>query len=328
MKTTRIYRILRLIVMLQSRRHYAADELAGLLSVSRRTVFRDLNVLEQAHVPYHFDPDSGGYRIEHDFFPPPINLTVSEALSLLTLTGRVKSSTPVQLARGAMQAGQKVESVLPRRILDYVGHTLSRLEVTPAPAADHEGFDDIFDALTQAIVGQHICELQYDSLFDKKVIDVAVHPLRLVFRQRAWYLLAWSQEHGEIRTFKVLRIRQLGVRKERFVEPTDVTTDEYFGDAWNMIPEGETYEVHLHFSARVARNVSEVQWHANQEVTFRDDGSCDFRVRVDGYHEISWWILGYGDQVEVLAPQPLREKLSQIASNMHAMYQRDAKEVK
>jgi predicted DNA-binding transcriptional regulator YafY len=92
-----------------------------------------------------------------------------------------------------------------------------------------------------------------------------------------------------------------------------------------MIPEGELYDVHLHFAAKVARNVGEVQWHANQEVTFRPDGSCDFRVRVDGYYEISWWIMGYGDQVEVLSPEPLRERMAEVASNLHACYCGDEK---
>ena len=309
--------------MLQSRRHYTPDELAGELGVSRRTVFRDLNVLELAHVPYHFDKDTGGYRIEHDFFLPPVNLTVPEALSLLTLTGRLRTNTPLPLMRNALQAAQKVESVLPRGVLGYVGHTLTRLEVHQSAAANHEGMDDIFDAFTQAIVAQHVCELDYDSLYDKKVITVKLRPLRLVFRERAWYLLAWSEQHEAIRTFKVVRVRRLTVSQERFGEPTDVAVDEHFGAAWNMIPEGELHDIHLHFAPRVARNVAEVQWHASQTVEFRKDGSCDFRATVDGIGEISWWIMGYGDQVEVLGPPALRARLADVAANMAEQYRSD-----
>ena len=64
MKIARIYRLLRLITMLQGKRTYTAQELADDLDVSRRTVFRDLNVLEMAHVPYYFHSDTGGYRID------------------------------------------------------------------------------------------------------------------------------------------------------------------------------------------------------------------------------------------------------------------------
>ena len=44
MSISRIYRLLRVITMLQSRRGYTADELARELEVSRRTIFRDLNM--------------------------------------------------------------------------------------------------------------------------------------------------------------------------------------------------------------------------------------------------------------------------------------------
>jgi predicted DNA-binding transcriptional regulator YafY len=39
-------------------------------------------------------------------------------------------------------------------------------------------------------------------------------------------------------------------------------------------------------------------------------------LRIDGLNEISWWIVGYGDQVEVLAPKALRSKILQVAKNM------------
>ena len=52
---------------------------------------------------------------------------------------------------------------------------------------------------------------------------------------------------------------------------------------------------------RLAGTVAEVQWHPSQKVTWLYDGQIDFHVRVDGLGEIAWWILGYGDQVEVVS---------------------------
>ena len=46
-----------------------------------------------------------------------------------------------------------------------------------------------------------------------------------------------------------------------------------------------------------------------------------FEVRVDGLGEIAWWILGYGDQVEVLGPKLLRERIKRAAQGMLAMYE-------
>jgi proteasome accessory factor B len=83
-----------------------------------------------------------------------------------------------------------------------------------------------------------------------------------------------------------------------------------------MIPEGKIYNIKLRFLPMVANNVAEVQWHSTQKVTHNRDGSATIEFRVDGLREIAWWILGYGDQVQVLAPKALRNKVLETAKNM------------
>ena len=74
------------------------------------------------------------------------------------------------------------------------------------------------------------------------------------------------------------------------------------------------------FFYQKARNVAEVAWHKTQRLAWRDDGSLDFHVRVAGIREISWWILGYGDQAEVLKPARLRQLIARHAANLVQMY--------
>ena len=91
---------------------------------------------------------------------------------------------------------------------------------------------------------------------------------------------------------------------------------DYLGRAWSMIPEGRIYNVKLRFLPKVANNVTEVQWHSTQKVSRNSDGSATVEFRVDGLGEITWWILGYGDQVQILAPRTLRNKVVETAKNM------------
>ena len=91
-----------------------------------------------------------------------------------------------------------------------------------------------------------------------------------------------------------------------------------------MIPEGKLYDVHLHFDPKVAGNVAEVRWHRSQRVQWNDDGSMEFHVRVDGLGEITWWVLGYGDQVEVVAPAALRRKVAAVASAVAQRHRQEA----
>lgn len=321
MRVSRIYRLLRLITMLQSGRTYTVDQLARELDVSRRTVFRDLNVLEMAHVPYYYDRQDRTYRINSYFFLPPVNVTLPEALAMLVAARRTIASSVLPMARASERAAMKLESVLPAPVREHLGTVLGKVSVHPPPAARHQGLDDLFDRLVSAVSRQRVCRVVYLSFYDRKQITVTVEPMALRFVGRAWYLIAWSRRHRQQRTFKLLRIKSLTETDKSFVPRAEAGADP-FGDAWSMIPEGEIYDVCLRFAPKVAGNVAEVNWHRSQCVDWRDDGSIDFRVRVDGLGEIAWWILGYGDQVKVVSPAKLARRVASAARKVAAQYAR------
>jgi len=316
MRVSRIYRLLQLITLLQSGRNYTPDELADELEVSKRTVFRDLNVLEMANIPYYFDSDRNGYRINGHFFLPPINLNLAEALSILALTGRIKGANQLPLLNQASRAAMKLETALPNSVKQYVGSIIERIGLHLGPLAKHEGLDGIFDDLVDATASKCICRITYHSFFEKSDIRTRIHPLRMVFFTRAWYVIAFSEMHKEVRTFKISRIENLSVCIDKFQPPKDFDGENYFGDAWQMIPEGKIHNVHIHFEPKVAGNVAEVLWHKSQKIEKNPDGSIEFRAKVDGLGEIGWWVLGYGDQAKVIKPAKLR---NYIKSNAKAM---------
>ncbi|MFP4104725.1 MAG: helix-turn-helix transcriptional regulator [Phycisphaerae bacterium] len=220
----------------------------------------------------------------------------------------------------ARRASAKLESMLPPAILESVGSVLDKLSVSLPPVADHDGTEDIFDRLSHAAADRLICRIRYNSFHDGEIINLTVHPLHLAFKSRAWYLRAFSCEHKQRRTFKLSRIEQVTVTEETFLPPAD-GSDGGFGLAWSMIPEGQVFDVLLRFSPKVAGNVAEVQWHPTQQIEHNEGGSIDFRVRVDGIGEISWWVLGYGSEVEVLAPQQLRDRVASTARKMLEIYE-------
>ena len=204
---------------------------------------------------------------------------------------------------------------------EHIGSLIDHLQMRLAPSARHEGLDGMLDQLTDAVARRRACRIVYISFFERKQLNLTVHPLRLVFVQRAWYLLAYSRQHEEIRTFKLGRIKQLSVLSRVFTPPEPQAVESHFGAAWNMIPEGRLYDVQLRFDAQVAGNVAEVQWHPSQQVRWNDDGTMDFQVRVDGLGEIGWWILGYGDKVKVLSPPALARNVAEIARRVIRQYE-------
>ncbi len=176
--------------------------------------------------------------------------------------------------------------------------------------------DITFWQLQKAIRRKQKVNLRYDSFFERRIIDIEFCPYYLLYERRAWYVLGMSSLHEEIRTFKLNHIIQLHLSDKRFVMEKEFDLHEYLGRAWSMIKEGRLYNIKLHFLPKVAGNVAEVRWHSTQKVTQNDDGSATVEFRVDGLGEITWWILGYGDQVKVLAPKALRKKVIEVAKNM------------
>jgi len=320
MKVERLQRVLRLVTVLQSQRYYSPDDLARQLGVSRRTIFRYLNMLYEAGIPYYHDEEKGGYCINNNVFLPPLNLKLTEALALLLVAQYAGGHDGVPLQKDAQEAAIKIESVLPRHIQQHCGALLKTMSIRLAASSRHEGLDKTLNQLQQAVRRRQKVKLRYISFNERRQITTTLSPYQLHFAQRAWYVIGHSSLHRQVRIFKLGRIKDLEPLKGTYTPSKSFRLEDYLGQAWSIIPEGKVYHIKLLFSPLVAANVAEVIWHRSQKLIWHDDGTLTFEVDVDGLREISWWIMGYGDQVEVLEPAELRRRIGQMAKKMAGMY--------
>jgi proteasome accessory factor B len=213
-------------------------------------------------------------------------------------------------------AALKIESNLPDKIKQYCNTALQNVSVRLGAHPSVESLDTTFAQLQRAITKKHKVNIGYSSFFEGEVIKFDLNPYHLLYNDRTWYVLGYSSLHKGVRTFKLNRIIDLKTSEQCFLGGDNFDLYDYFGRAWSMIPEGRIYNVKLLFRPEVADSVVEVKWHATQQVTRNNDGSAIVEFRVDGLGEITWWILGYGDQVQVLAPGALRKKVFDAAKNM------------
>jgi len=327
MKSSRVSRVVQILTTLAAGKGHTAADLSQMFGVSRRTLFRDLKELQNIGIQPRFSPlrpggaggQMGGYKIAPEQFLPPINLSLQEALGLLLLVHKMRGQIQLPFKNSALLAALKIESSLPPRVRRYCDHALARISAKAgpqAPAPGKPGLDNIFSTLQSAIAQRRKVRIRYDSLFDGGIIDCDLSPYHLFYNQRAWYIIGLSSVHKTVRTFKLNRIKDAQMLDGQFCDGDNFDLAEYIGRAWSMIPEGRIYNVRLRFAPKVANNVAEVQWHGTQKVIHNPDGSATLEFCVDGLGEIIWWILGYGDQVEVLAPTALRSRVSEIAQKM------------
>lgn len=320
MKHNRIGRIVKILTTLQSNEKYSPGNLEEILGVSRRTIFRDLSELQGVGVPYKYDAKSGGYSIDPKFFLPPVAFNLAEALSLLTLVHKVRNRLPLPFRNAALLAGLKVENNLPVDVRNYCQTSLANVTIAPEQHATITTLDMSYMAIQRAIRNKTVLSMVYYSLYEKRIIDAKLHPYHLLYKNRGWYVIGFSELHKMVRTFNLSRIKTITTLKITFTDGRGFDINEYIGRAWALIPEGRLYHIKLKFSALVAHNVSEIQWHSTQTTQWNEDGSVILSFRVDGLGEIAWWILGYGDQVQVIEPAALRRRVIERAQGIIDSY--------
>jgi predicted DNA-binding transcriptional regulator YafY len=321
MKLSRIHRLLKLIGLLQAGKGYNVEALAQACGVSRRTVFRDLDTLRQSGIPLSFDDRQQRYCVPGTYYLPPTNLTPEEALALIVLCHEMGGSPRFPFFAPARSAALKLESTLPGRLRQQLRSVADAVRIQPPPSNPLENQRPVYEQLLEAIAGRHSVRIRYQSLTEWEEICTRLSPYRLLFSRRSWYVIGRSSLHRSTRTFNLGRIHQLEPLEDAYEVPRGFSLDRYLGNAWHLIPEpGPDHHVLIRFSRLVAQNVAEVVWHKTQQVQPNPDGTIDFRVKVSGLGEISWWVLGYGDQAEVLQPPQLRQIIGQRAARAAKQY--------
>jgi proteasome accessory factor B len=321
MKDKRITRLVKLLQMLHGGRGQNSAGLAKACGVGRRTIFRDLETLREAGVPLEYDADAERYSIQQGVFGPPSDLTAEEAVSIWALASSVRRQQHVPFYEAAHTALQKIERSLPGRTRQKLRKIADSITIQPARAASLNGKFGIYQTLIEAIERRLAVQIEYMSLTEWERISTTLRPYHLLFSDHNWHAIGRSSLHREVRNFKLIRIESAQLIDESFSIPKTFDLSAYIGNSWRMIPEaGRDSHVIVKFGSLVSRNVSEVNWHPSQRIKFLPDGSLLFQATVSGLTEICWWVLGYGDQAEVLQPAKLRRMVAQRAKNMAAIY--------
>lgn len=319
----RVHRILKLIVLLQGRQGIAGRELMEQLGVSRRTLFRDLNVLELAGIAYHHEKGQG-YRLAHQSFLKPLNLTVPETLGLMLLAKTTPARRTAPLGRDAVSAIAKMTAMVPGDVRQACHDLLAHVSVDHG-AQLHAGNEAAnYIHLQRCLDESRRCRLTYQGPCDPEPVVVGLDPYAMHFASRAWYVMGHCDRFDEVRMFKLGRIKAIEPMEAFFVRPAGFNPMDKIGQAWQLIPEGKVHAIELEFSRRVAGNVVETRWHASQKHRTLPDGRCRVTFEVDGLNEISWWICGYADQVQVIKPPELRSKVADMLRQALRAYEGDA----
>ena len=306
----KLWRLLTILTLVQGGQRVRARDLAEHCEVTERTIYRDIEALTAAGIPIYFDQD--GYRLTDGFLLKPLHLSVPEAVALTVAANTLMKQEGTHYRVAAQGALDKINAVLPegaRRLADEAGSRIRiDLRAFQAPSAR----DDILEVLEQAVFHRQRCQMTYFSLNRGEVTERKVDPYGLLFRERAWYLVAYCHRRSEVVLFRTDRIRKIQPLDEAFVIPEGFSLDDYMANAWE-VERGQEVTVTIRFSAAAAPLIREAKWHASQALRELPDGSLEMTVTTGGRHALMRWVLGFAGEAVVVAPEEIRREVAEMA---------------
>ncbi len=302
-----IDRLIQIVFFLLSHENITAKQLAEKLCVSARTIYRDINILSAAGVPVISQKGYGGglsllqgFSLDRSYFTKAEQGNIIQALQIL------KSSNYPDADKAL------------NKIAGLFRHSLQSewLEIDFSYWGSPEKERSSIAALERAIINQYVIAFTYLNS-ELKVTRQVAEPLKMVFKSHAWYLIAWSRNKEEIRTYRMSRIRELQI--------TDSLFDRRLPEDFSLTPvyreECNAPEFVLHFSEKIAYKVyDEFQ---EKYIKKLEDGTLEVSFR----YQLSEWtflyLLSFGEHVKIIEPAAAAFILKEKARKIVSMYDRE-----
>lgn len=285
--------------------------------VSRRTIQRDLKTLESSGVPIWQDEegDKPRYGIIGGYYIPPLQLTLNEATALY-LAARLLSRNVDEHNPSIVQAFAQLATVLPENLARALQDTIKHL----AAQDENRSFRSVFETVALGWATGRQVRIWYRAARNPEPREHVLSPYFIEPGNKALYVVGHSDEYDAVITFKMERITEARLLETTFDIPAEFMPAQVLADSWGIFWGEPLEEVVLKFSPAVARRVDENVWHPSQTVEELPNGGRLLRIKVSGTVEIEPWIRGWGSSVEVLSPEPLRERLRQEAQALADLY--------
>lgn len=299
-----IDRLIQIVFLLLRRENITAKQLAEELCVSTRTIYRDINILSVAGIPITSQKGFGGglsllqgFSLDKSYFTQEEQNNIVQALQIL------KSSNYPDADKSL------------NKVAGLFSHNLQSewLEIDFSYWGSPEKERNNITALERAIINKYVITFTYFNA-ELTVTHQTVEPLKLVFKSHSWYLVAYSENKKDIRTFKMSRIRELQITNQLFERelPKDFSITPVYKEEYN------TPVFILHFSEKIAYKVyDEFQ---EKYIKKLDDGTLEVTFR----YQLSDWtflyLLSFGEYVEIIEPIEARNILKEKAKKIFSMY--------
>ena len=280
-----------------------------------RTIRRDLEALEAAHIPLVTERSNGrthwrlmkGYR--HVL---PLALSPTELMALVFSRDLLKPLEGTEIQASLESALNKAAAALPAGGASYVKRMQGYFSVGLGAHKTYREHKHTIDQLSQAIDRTRTVQMRYYTASRNKTGRRDVDPYHLWYTDGGLYLIGHCHLRQEVRMFAVDRIRALTLTNRPCQMPLDFDLDAYVKDTL-VVMRGTPIDIELLFDKPTTAWVKDRQWHPSQQTSVRKDGRLAMSIHASDTRELVGWVLHFGSGVQVISPESFRGKVREEA---------------
>jgi predicted DNA-binding transcriptional regulator YafY len=304
----------------------ARADLIGSHGFARATLARLIRDLrDKLGAPLENDPDRGGYfyaTADGRFDLPGLWFSADELLALLSLKRLLDATEPGLLDDHLRPLQTRIDQLLASRHLG-AGEAASRIRIL-AMAARRKSLSH-FQIVAGAVLQRKRLVIDYYNRQRDETSTREISPQRLVHYRDNWYLDAWCHRDKGLRTFAVECIRAVEPLAKRAKAVAESTLNRELGSSYGIFAGKPKAIAVLVFTTKRARWVADETWHPQQQARWLDDGRYELRVPYSDDRELLMDILKYGAEVEVIAPEALRDTVEKSHETAASQYRHGAR---
>ncbi len=314
MRGTQMARQWKIIRLMEShKRGISGNDLASELDVPQRTVYRDLEALQEAGFPLYIEKEgkNSAWKMLDTFRKDfPIPMTATELMALHMSRDLLSIFHGTIFHDSIETLFQKVKAALLPETITFLEKVAGSLKVDFGPTKNFSGLNEIVKDLSEATTSRKRVEIMYQAVSTGKITKRKVDPYQVWVMNGSFYLIALCNVRNAIRTFAMDRIKSYSVTDESFEMSEDFKLEDYLQTAFRVM-RGKPEKVTFRLTSGAAHVVRERIWHPTQELREIDGGGVEISVEVPINYEIISWIMGFGAAAEVIQPESLRKRVMQ-----------------
>lgn len=296
-------------------------------AVSTRTVQRDLKDLSDIF-PIELNdknPRDYGWRwIKGANLDIP-GMSNSEALAMRLVEKHLHQMLPASMLEGLQGVFNLAGEKLTKLKNDGNNHSADWLDkvkiVQPTqPLLPPPVCTEVQSAIYQALLENRQIAASYQSRNREQPKAYTLHPLGLIMRGAASYLVATAGDFKDARLYALHRFTKAEMLNAATTIPDGFSLDGEISHGLADFDQGDPIQLIINCQPWLTAILAETPLSTDQKSESVEDGCEQITATVNDTWQLRWWLLGLGAGVEVVSPAELRDEIVECLEDAIANY--------